>query len=505
MALVFMFAAWFLPYKAEDQVRNFVRVVYWSMTVLFLLTISLLASFTIPTDVKSQSIHTIVTKPVEKFEVVLGRFLGFAVLLTVVLAIVSGLSLLYVVQGINENAQQESFKARVPIFGTLSFHGTKDSRSGDSVGREWGYRSYIMGPKELQKDAPLQYAIWKFEDVPASLGDRTEPVRFEYTFDIFRLSKGKEGLGIPCSFTFAPGGLSIPEAMALGEEYAKDYKQIEKKAFARRDNARPEERERVAEQNKLELEEAKRDLMKKHRFFQLSGEQVTDYHTLDIKVPPALFKAVRDAYKPADGPDGKPVPMLQVIVNVDRTEESQMLGVAQRDLYLLAAELPFWQNFLKGVVGMWCVFILVLGVAVACSTYLSGVITWLCTMFLFSAGLFTDYLKQIAEGTLYGGGPMEALYRLGGNRPISAPLDASPAASLFRAVDQGFSLWVRLFLRLVPDISRYDLHQYVANGFDIGWSHILLLDNLLPLAGYLIPWAILAYYLMKYREIANPS
>src|SRR6266496_641067 len=79
MALVFLFADYFVPYKPENQVRNYVRVLYWSMTPLFLMTASLLGSFGIPTDVKSHAIHTIVTKPVEKFEIVLGRFLGYAV------------------------------------------------------------------------------------------------------------------------------------------------------------------------------------------------------------------------------------------------------------------------------------------------------------------------------------------------------------------------------------------------------------------------------------------
>ncbi len=126
-------------------------------------------------------------------------------------------------------------------------------------------------------------------------------------------------------------------------------------------------------------------------------------------------------------------------------------------------------------------------------------------MFLFTAGMFTDYLTQIAQGRLYGGGPSEALYRLAANRPIGAPIDQSPAHSLIKGVDMVFSWWVGRFLALVPDVNRYDLHQYVANGFDISWSHVLLIDNLLPLVGYLLPWAVLAYYLMKYREIANPT
>src|SRR6516162_5840501 len=140
MALVFLFADWFVPAKAEDQLRAYVRVVYWSMTPLFLITAALLGSFSIPNDVRNNTIHTIVTKPVEKFEIVIGRFLGYAALLTIGLLVVSGLSLIYVIRGVNEEAEQESYKARVPVFGKLQFAGTKSRERGDSVGREWAYR-----------------------------------------------------------------------------------------------------------------------------------------------------------------------------------------------------------------------------------------------------------------------------------------------------------------------------------------------------------------------------
>jgi len=110
MALVFLFADWFVPFKAEDQVRNYVRVVYWSMTPLFLITAALLGSFSIPNDVRNNSIHTIVTKPVEKYEIVLGRFLGYAALLTIGLFVVASVSLIYVIRGVNDEAKHESYK-----------------------------------------------------------------------------------------------------------------------------------------------------------------------------------------------------------------------------------------------------------------------------------------------------------------------------------------------------------------------------------------------------------
>ena len=58
---------------------------------------------------------------------------------------------------------------------------------------------------------------------------------------------------------------------------------------------------------------------------------------------------------------------------------------------------------------------------------------------------------------------------------------------------------------LIPDVSQFYRSDYVANGFDITWGVLLFLNTILPVAGYLLPWGVLAYYLMKSREIANPT
>jgi hypothetical protein len=479
MAFVFLFADWFVPYRAEDQVRNYVRVVYWSMTPLFLMTAGLLGAMSIPNDIKSQSIHTIVTKPVERFEVVLGRFVGYAILLTAGLAAVTLLSLGYVVRGVNEAASAESFKARVPVFGRLSYLGTRNPEKGDNVGREWDYRGYISGPSHIIPNAPRQYAMWDYDEMPAELAARQGPATFEFTFDIFRLSKGEENKDIPCTFAFAPGELSLAE---VNERLGKlQQKRSNPGALAGED-----------------LENA---LVEEFGLYEAAGVPVTDYHTQSLQVPVAFFKKLL-----ADGTgraaDGSP--RMRVYVSVDRTPETQMLGVARRDFYLLAQENPFWLNFLKGVVGMWCTYMLVLGVALACSTYLSGIIAWLCTMCLYGAGMFTDYLRQLAENP-GGGGPAEAFYRVTSGKVAAAPLDPSPATSVLQGADIAFSWVLGRLLNLIPDVTRFDLHAYVANGFDVPIWNLLVVDNLLPLAGYLLPWAILAYYLMKYREIANPT
>ena len=380
MILIFLFAGWFVPYRAEDQVRNYVRVVYWPMGFLFLVTAGLLGSLSIPADIKSQSIHTIVTKPVEKFEIVLGRFLGYGLLLTAGLAVVAILSLGYVVRGVDNAAAQESFKARVPIFGKLSFIGTQRPM-GDSVGREDGYRGYIAGPHIGAKNAPKQYAVWELDSVPAALAQREETVTIEFTFDIFRLSKGDENKDIPCTFTFADGNLTLPEVDAgLAKILAEREKQTGPRDFAS-------------------------ELIEQYGIHTAPGTLVTDYHTQDIKVPVAFFKKVLAADHPAG------TPQMRVFVSVDLVDSgAQMLGVARRDLYVLADEKLFWPNFLKGVAGMWCAHMLVLGIAVALSTYLSGMIAWPATMFLYGFGMFTEYLQKLAENRMEGGGPGGGLF-----------------------------------------------------------------------------------------------
>ncbi len=486
MAMIFLFADWFLPLKKpEDQLANYVRVIYWSMTPLFLVTASLLGSFSIPTDLKNQSMHTIVTKPVERFEIVLGRFLGYGVVLTLGLMALTGVSLLYVARGVGPAAAKESFTARMPIFGQLRFWGTKDrrgeEREGTSVGRESTRRGYISGSP--QPGMPRQYAWWNFADLPSGYADDAN-VRFQFTFDIFRLTKGVENKGVPCTFAFVDGRLSIPEIERKFDEYRRD----EDRLFARTKDQR----------------EIHAQLIAAHRMFVHGGEEVADYHTQQLEVPAKLFHVLRQAVE-EEGSSGAPAFKVVVRVDPDRLGQTQMLGVARHDLYLLSAEGPFWLNFIKGIVGLWLLTLAVLGIAVACSTYLSGIITWIVTITLLMGGLAEEYIQQIAENREPGGGPVESAIRLAQKSPQIVPLEESPTTTVVQGIDEGFRWLLRRILNILPDTDRYDLHMYVANGFDISWVQVLFLDNFLVLLGYLLPWAVLAYYLMRFREVANPG
>ena len=519
MALVFLFADFFVGFKEENQVRNYVKVTYWSMVPLFMLTATILGSFSIPNDIKNQSIHTIVTKPVEKLEIVLGRFLGFGMLLMLGLLAVAGVSYLYIWRGVTPEARIESFRARMPVYGNISFVRNNKPDTGEASPRSFDYRIYISGPQPRDPKSNKNYAVWEFDDLPV-LPDDQDWVRFEYAFDIYRTHKGEQGQSITCTFSFIDGRLpAIQEAekkSSLREGEKKSWVQEAEKHFQKRYQKFTELSTKKTKMTKQPLTDKEREdidqeLLKEFHCYQITGQDIINDHTQSIQVPGELFKQLRQPNPNAravGAPGRKERPILKVLVNVEdtKTGRSQLVGVSKNDFYILPTENDFWQNYFKGILGMGMSILLVLGISVACSTYLSGVVSWLVTLFLLLAGGSRDFVKELAEGRAYGGGPIQAMQNLAENRPMTAgAVDPDSIPALVRRLDEFYQWLLRIVLNIFPDINRFDLIEYVANGFDIPWVTVLFLDNFVYLVGYLLPWLILSYYMLKFREIANPT
>lgn len=481
IAVVFLFVNWFLESKPEYQVQNYVRVMFWAMAPVLLVSTGLLASFSIPADLKSQTMHTIVTKPVERFEIVLGRSLGYIGLMSLALVCMTAFSLVFVARNVGEEAKDESYKARVPIFGSMQIIEGRDKVTpGISVGREWDYRKYISG------GATTERAVWTFVDVPPDLAKR-DTVRCEFAFDVFRTTKGAvENKGIFCSFVAMNSGWDPQNLNA----YHTERDQI----LAQPDPA-TQEKARVDGWSKDKLNAALLSpLAKKYGYYELLSKEVIDYHTLFFELPGGLFDIPKEATKSTRGHG-----MLQM--NVRCESPTQYLGVAKHDLYLLDDENRFEANYFKGALGLWFRLCLVVVMAVTLSTYLSGIIAFITTMFFYVLGLFTEFIHKLASGQLEGGGPMEAFLRLSQGANLVTPLDQTPGVRVAQISDLAFRGFLRGVLSVIPDVDRYDLTTYVSQGFNISGG-LLLWDNILPLLGYLIPCTVLGYYLMKSREIA---
>jgi ABC-type transport system involved in multi-copper enzyme maturation permease subunit len=474
LVVIYLFGSWFIQSKGESQVRTYVTVVYWGMGPLLILASIALAAFSIPADIKQQTIHTIVTKPVERFEIILGRFLGFAALMTLVLAGMTVLSLLYVLRGVDPDAAAESLKAREALYGDLRFEHCDSEQKGGNVGKEWDYRGYITG--SVSPSLPKQTAVWELPPVPAAVADR-KSVRCEFTFDIYRTTKGTENRGVVCSFYFCAPGVTE----GAGEEYARRLK-----AAIGAGKSEAEAEEQVAEEM---------------GFYQKLSREVTDNHTQSFTIPGGLLRTANKKTTP----NGKAL-TVRVVCN----DLTQYVGMAKFDFYVRADDpdagddrARFVMNFFKGATGLWLRLMLVIGLAVALSTWFSGVIALLVAMMVYVGGLFQDFIAQVAEGSNPGGGPLESLYRLSRGESIAAPLEQTATIKFANAYDVGYRWVLNLVIKLIPDVDQFDLTSYVAEGFNIGGEHLVL--NILLLVGYLLPCGLLAYYLLKWREIAAPT
>jgi len=139
MALIFLFYHWFVPYKAEDQIRNYVAACICRYDPV-LAHRRALGRLQHPERRQEPGDHTIVTKRWKKFEIVLDRFPGYSILLTAALAVIAGLSLIYV------SAASPRRRLRKPEGPRAHLRPAQLSRTkGDSVGREWDYRSTSRG------------------------------------------------------------------------------------------------------------------------------------------------------------------------------------------------------------------------------------------------------------------------------------------------------------------------------------------------------------------------
>jgi hypothetical protein len=497
---------WFYPLKPEDELRSTVRVTSLFMELLLLAAAMLLTAFSIPNDIKNQNIYTIVSKPVERFEIVLGRFLGYTALMTVALAAMTAGSLLLIrTASLDEKAREETFTARVPHRGKLSFVSRRGVGEGTNVGREFDYRKYIGGSPNT-----TERARWDFIAVPATLtaGDK-DAVRCEFTFDIFRLTKGEENRGVDVNIRLVSWQCeqtppTVPRdgtwhwADADKERaYQDERREIDEKL--RRGEVggpNPPRSLDFAVPGTPAWDEVNK-LAEKYGFYEVPSKEVYDYHPDGVVVPVGLFKNAR-AGTPKPYDDGSPRPLVQVYVKC--TSPGQMLGMAEGDLHLLEGVQPFEANYFKAAIGLWCRVTLVIAVAVALSTYLAGVISLLSTLFVVLSSYLVEHLKDVAYGQNIGGGPFEALTRFLRAEGPTAQLEQTATVKTAVGLDTAYAWAFRQFFNILPDIDSFTWTSYLKEGFNINAEFLVM--NLLVLFGYVLPWSVLAYYLLRNREVA---
>jgi len=470
LGVMVLFASWFITAeKAQTQWRQYVNLVYFVISSMVLIMAGILACFSLPTDIKQQTIYTVVTKPVQKLEIVLGRIIGIVLLMTLILAVAGAVSLVYVARGVDPEVMRSASRARGVEFGKLRFFELDQSGQMiergrfDNIGREWEYFSYLRG-------ASTQEAVWFFPELAKKIEGK-DKVRVECTFDIFRTSKGgadRFAQGVSAQFW------CINRAKWKGNynEYRDAVDSVTRLPLT------PEEKAR------------------RFGYYELP-QPITVFDEGE----PSTFTFPSSIM--ADGPDNA---MLEI--HLSCRSPNQYLGTADKNLFLLVAEKNWVMNYFKGLSGIWFYMVLITTIGVVLSTYLNAPVSLMLTILLILAGQprILEFINEQAlpEDTINrpGGSTAESFLRLVEKRNLVVDLGDS---SLVRAMKRIDSFFFRPVLRLVhsmlPDVAIYDRSIYVAEGFDIPPSELAATS--LHLVLYLFPFLLLGYYLLTGREIAN--
>jgi len=534
--LVLLFAGWFLDRTSVHPSRLYISFVLTSTSYLMVLLALFLSALSLPADIKDKTLHTIVTKPVRPSEIVLGRIVGFTAVGTLLLVLMGAVSYAFVVRGLShthdmaqteldvaaeacdaailgdqspaalrfrtgntdghrhnvavnvdvaseENtttgrvrtgvtqdhwheftyeistgpskdapgtkvgyslgSPQEQLIARVPVYGKLRFKDRTgaDAKQGVNVGDEWTYRSFIAG-------GTAAAAIWTFDGITE---DRfPDGLPLEMTLEVFRTYKGDTS-----DVTDIPGILG-----ALSVRNPASGKRVQAKVFSAMDFT-------------TDLQLIPRELT-----------QTTDDQKLD------LFKDLVS--------DGK------VEVWLECLDSAQYFGAAQPDLYLRARNASFELNFVMGYLGIWAQMVMVIGIGVMFSTFLSAPIALVATLGTLVPGMFEtvyDFMNRLAAGDVLGGGPIEAVIRILTGQNVVTDMPPGLRTTVAQMIDTVLKYPLGVAAAVVPRLDQFGLSNYVANGFDISGS--LMGQTIGYAIGFVVPLFVAGYFFLKLREVAK--
>ena len=449
-ALLFMFAGWFMGGDSgeitNDQVKVYISFVLRTITWLTLPLVLMLACFGIPEDIRVRSLHTVVTKPARRLEVVVGRVLGYSVIGSLILLVMSVIGWLWIVRQIPDSAKA-SLICRVPVFGDLDFldRNGDPSKKGINVGDLWEYRSYIEGATKAR-------AIWKFQGIGEHTLDSQNNLHLENQFLAFRSYKGD-----------------------MDRSLLYDYQ------FRNPDN----------------------NLTYTTRAQPINENRgVTDVISRELKVPgeDKSYDLIRD-FVAKDG---------SLTIEVSCIDREQYLGMAKPDLFIRMPDSSFAVGFFKAVLGIEFMMILLIVLAVCASTFLKGPIATVLTAVLMILGgedahKFMDQLvlgRADPKGGFQGGGFFESIYRIIEHMNPTTDLPDNFAFKIMQGVDSMLTAFLWLCKQVIPQLRFFDMSELVANGFDVTWQHSLI-PSLFVMLAYLPPCVLLGYFALRIRELES--
>jgi ABC-type transport system involved in multi-copper enzyme maturation permease subunit len=555
------FTNWFLGQgRVAELARMFVTALAIVGSLLISLMIWVLVPISIPNDIRAQTIYTVVTKPVRRLELIWGRLLGFMALVTVIVLVMGGISLAYLervvrsrvpssmaaasraeqagrtdeARRLREQAQQldNRMSARVPVYGSLTFIDSRGLQRvrGIEVGSEDVNRTHIEG-------ASPSKAIWRFGRVPDPSNPR---LVLDRRIPVERLLKPDSIEGVEDQFyrtrfeqrevqlRLVSPDLKASETRPLNNRM-KRLEDRAKEIQRRLDQMRAQEQELRVNARSLDQQGKKSEAdAARSRADQMHSPPIPVEMTFNVfrTTKGQLGEAVRatlvvsNPLRPDLSPSRDLFPiheyytirrsfparmlvgsMGNLNIDVQCVTPSQFLGMADEDLYILASQGLFWNNFIRGLSGLWLQALVITSVGLFAGTFLSWPVALVLTLaVIFGGQLAIGFLDQFSKGNVQGGGPFESMIRLVTHENLASELPATPGVVAAKTFDLFLTPILNRLIYVVPNLAAIDVSNKVASGFAV--TDDLLINQFLIGLGYAIPLTTAAYFILKKREVA---
>ncbi|MBN2021855.1 MAG: hypothetical protein JW809_03600 [Pirellulales bacterium] len=540
--VVLMFAGWFLDPGNDHPVRLYLSFVLTATSYLTLLLVLFLSVFSIPGDLRSKTLHTVVTKPVRPSEVVLGRMLGFIAIGTFLLLVMGAISYVFVVRGLAHTHEvlpralatlegpagapadaatlvgksEPAHNHRHDVVIHAQGHGRLETARGHRhrVVRQGEGKdaTYVVGEPEgmFVARVPL-YGKLRFVDRDRRAAEKGINVGDEWAYRSY-VEGGTLGAAI---WTFS--GI-VPERFPdkLPLEMTISVYRSEKGVITEgipgvlllrnpKTGLTVEAKVFTAREFSTDVQIIQRKITP-NNVYALKEEKLEDGKLRYVREDLAAGQAVKERYD-----------LFEDLTNEGRIEiwmqclaPRQYLGAAQADLYLRASDAPFWWNFTKGYLGIWMQMVLLVAFGVTLSTFLGGPVALIAAVGVLVGGLFREFMVQVATGTVYsakpgdvnmGGGPIESMIRMATQQNVVTDMPEGLRTTVAQTIDPVLERGLWLMAQILPDLGRFSAADYVAYGFNV--SGDWLCEGGLATLGFFVLLSLASCLFMRIREVAK--
>lgn len=519
--VILAFAIWFLDPKSHDPVPLYLSFVLTATTYLILIMSLFLSAFSLPTDIKSHTIYTIVTKPVRPCEIILGRIIGFSMVGTVMLTVMAFFSYLFVTRGLSHTHELTLSNLKAGKAEGASGEGAAEELTGFTESAHGHRHEVVIGPDGVGRTDVAQGHWHKITASGEGANRRftvSGPVgQFHARIPVYGKLSFKDRIGQPTTKGINVGNEWTYRSYIDGGTRASATWKFEGLNAADFPDGLPLNMTiRVFRSHKGDIEKTVLGSYVLRnpatgRTSEAANFNAKEYAIDEEIVPLKLKDSV-----------GRPIGLFEDLVSNGELEvelvclaPGQYFGMAQPDLYLLPREGSFVSNLIKGYVSIWLEMLLITAFGVMWSTFLNGAVAMLATFATLVMGFYVLFLGELGKNEVLGGGPTEAAYRIVNQKALTVELDEGLTTWVLQGIDRVIGLLLSVVSHLAPNFSeiagaKYDPRAFnmpmgdatfVADGFDIPAE--LLLQQMIATACFLVPIFLVGFLCLKMREVAQ--